>query len=216
MTPELGYKAGVSTFGPYKTIQAPAEYKNGAIGSAAETIRPPFNEFTPMGDGLASIDPVVGGLSGKTALILYTDGVSNKGTEPVAQAKALYDKYDPNLCIHVVSYADRAEGEDIVNAIRSLNSCSVAVDGKSLASQEALDKFARAVLYEERVPVVAPKPEPAPKPAPVVAKEVITFNLLFDFDKAEIKDEMIPSLEQAKLILEADPGASFVLSGHTD
>lgn len=216
VAPELGYKGGVSTFAPYSSFLAPTDYKTGSLGAAADTIQPPFNHFTPMGDGLADIDPVIAGLSGKTALILYTDGVSNQGSDPVAEAKSLYSKYAPNLCIHVVSYADKPEGEETVNAIRGLNSCSVPADGKSLASKEALEKFAGAVLYEEKVAVAPPPPKPKPKPAPVVAKEVITFNLLFDFDKAEIKDEMIPSLEQAKLILEEDSSASFILSGHTD
>jgi len=66
-----------------------------------------------------------------------------------------------------------------------------------------------------------PKPVPAPpppvaKPAPApVAKEIITFNLLFGFDKHDITDEMIPVLEQAKAILDEEPSATFMVSGHT-
>lgn len=217
VTPELGYQGGVSTFAPYKSFLAPAAYKKNSLGQAVDKVQPPFNHFTPMGDGLADIDPVIGGLSGKTALILYTDGVSNQGADPVAEARALYGKYDPNLCVHVVSYADTPEGEATIKAISALNSCSVVVDGKTLVSSDAQTRFAKAVLYEERAPAPVAKPSPPPAPAPVVvAKEVITFNLLFDFDKAEIKDEMIPSLEQAKLILDEDSTVSFVLSGHTD
>jgi OOP family OmpA-OmpF porin len=82
-------------------------------------------------------------------------------------------------------------------------------------------QFAKDVLYEERAPAPAPKPapKPVPVPAPVaapVAKEVVTFNLLFGFDKAAITDEMIPVLEQVKMILDEEPGTNFVLSGHTD
>ena len=68
----------------------------------------------------------------------------------------------------------------------------------------------------------APKKEPVPvpppvvqPPPPVVAKEIITFNLLFDFDKHNIKDEMIPALEQAKVVLNEDPETSFMVLGHT-
>ena len=71
----------------------------------------------------------------------------------------------------------------------------------------------------------APKPVPQPAPAPPVAKpapapvpvtkEIITFNLLFDFDKHDIKEEMIPVLEQAKSILDEDPVATFMVLGHT-
>ncbi|MCM2265137.1 MAG: OmpA family protein [Desulfuromonadales bacterium] len=71
-------------------------------------------------------------------------------------------------------------------------------------------------------PVVEkPAPAPPPPPAPVVvppapiAKEIITLNLLFDFDSAKIKDDMIPVLEQAKKILDEDPAATFMVMGHT-
>lgn len=221
VTPELGYNSAVAVFAPYKTVSQPATFKKGALAPAAAGVSPPFNTFTSMGDGLSAIDPIIGGLSGKTALILYTDGVSNSGSDPVAQAKNLYAKYGSNLCIHVVSYADNPAGEQTIAAIRELSGCSVAADAKSLASDAGMAQFAKDVLYEERMPAPAPKPAPKPVPVPApapapVAKEVVTFNLLFGFDKADITDEMIPVLEQVKMILDEEPDTDFVLSGHTD
>lgn len=213
VTPELGYTSAVATFAPYKAVSAPAPFKKGSLGPAAAGVSPPFNYMTPMGDGLTDVAPMIDKLSGKTALIMFTDGASNTGSDPVAEAKALYAKYGSNLCIHVVSYADTPQGEQIVSAIQGLSGCSVVADAKSLASEADMVAFAKAVLYEEK----QPEPAPAPKPAPAkVAKEVITFNLLFDFDKADIKDEMIPVLEQAKAILQEDSATDFVVSGHTD
>lgn len=219
VTPELGYTSSVQLFAPFKTVSAPATYKTGSLSAAVAGIVPPFNHMTPMGDGLSDISPVIGQLSGKTALILYTDGESNKGVDPVAEAKALYSKYGSNLCVHVVSYADTPLGQQTIDGIRALNGCSVVVEAKSLESDAAMTQFAKDVLYEEVQPapkpvaVVAPAPVPAPAP---VAKEVITFNLLFGFDKSAITDEMVPVLEQAKMILEEDSSVNFVVAGHTD
>jgi OOP family OmpA-OmpF porin len=211
--PELGYTSSVSLFAPYKTVSQPATYKTGSLGSAADSFTPAFNSFTTLGDGLMAVAPAT---AGKTALIMYTDGAWNAGVDPVAAAKNLYSQ-NPDLCIHVVSYADTPAGQQTVDAIKALSGCSVAVDAKSLESDAAMAQFAKDVLYEERKPAPkpAPKAAPAPKPAPV-AKEIITFNLLFDFDKANIKDEMIPVLEEVKMILKDDRGTDFVLSGHTD
>ena len=217
VTPELGYKSGVTAFAPYKSVSGATTYSTGSLGAAASGIKPPFNAETALGDGLAALDPEIGQLSGKTAVILFTDGVSNKGSDPVAQAKSLYGKYGNNVCIHVVSYADKSKGQEVVNGLKALNGCSVMVEGESLTSEAALNQFARAVLYEEVIPKPAPPPPPPPKPAPVpVAKEVVTFNLLFGFDKYAITDDMIPVLEQVKIILEEDSTTDFVLSGHTD
>lgn len=220
--PELGYTSAVSLFAPYKMASEPTTYKTGTLGSTAAEVVPPFNHMTTMGDGLANIDPVIGGLTGKTALILFTDGEANEGPDPVAEAKSLYDKYASNLCIHVVSYADTPVGQQTIDAIRALSGCTVVADHKSLASDAAMTKFAKDVLYDDVMPAPKPapvvmKPAPAPAPAPApVAKEIITFNLLFGFDKSAITEEMVPVLEQAKMILAEDPDTDFVVSGHTD
>jgi OOP family OmpA-OmpF porin len=211
--PELGYTSSVSLFAPYKTVSQPATYKTGSIGSAAESFKPAFNSFTTLGDGLQAVAPAT---SGKTALILFTDGAWNKGVDPVAAAKNLYSQ-NSDLCIHVVSYADTPAGQQTIDAIKALSGCSVVADAKSLESDAAMAQFAKDVLYEERKPAPKPAPKAAPAPAPApVAKEVITFNLLFDFDKSNIKDEMVPVLEEVKMILKDDSGTDFVLSGHTD
>ena len=63
-------------------------------------------------------------------------------------------------------------------------------------------------------PAPPPPPPPAPVPAPV-QKEIITLNLTFDYDKAAIKPEMLPVLEQALKILKDDSAAIFLVMGHT-
>jgi len=216
--PNLGYNSGVAAFAPFKTVSAPGPYMKGAVGSAATGFVPAFNHFTTMADGFTNIDPVIGQLSGKTALIVFTDGEWNEGGDPLPQAKALYGKYGSNLCIHVVSYADTPKGQQTIDAIRALSGCSVAADGKSLESDMAMAQFAKDVLYDEVTPqpVVVVVPPPPPVPEVVVVKEVITFNLLFGFDKYAITDEMIPVLEQAKAILEEDQSVNFIVAGHTD
>ena len=221
--PELGYKSSVALFAPFKTVSSLSEYKKGAIGESVSGRGLPFSHLTSVGEAFDKIDPVIGNLSGKTALILFTDGESNIGTDPVARAQVLYSKYANNLCIHVVSYANTPLGQKTIDGIRALSGCSLVVDGKSLADDAAMAKFAKDVLYDEvqpapvAKPVPAPAPAPAPKPAPApVAKEVITFNLLFGFDKSAITDEMVPVLEQAKMILQEDATVDFVISGHTD
>jgi outer membrane protein OmpA-like peptidoglycan-associated protein len=60
-----------------------------------------------------------------------------------------------------------------------------------------------------------PPPPVVKQPTPQVTKEIITFNLQFGFDKYKITDEMIPVLEQAKIILDEDPAATFLILGHT-
>jgi len=209
--PSLGYNSALFLFAPFDGKSQPARYNKAAMADAIDGIDSDFgifNRLTPMGDGLMDVDPVISGTSGKTALIIFTDGASNIGADPIAQAKALYAKYGDRLCIHVVSFADTAKGQMIIDEIRALSGCTVPADVTSLAGDAAMDNYVRDVFYE----MAASKPAP---PAPMEAA-VITFDLHFGFDKYQITDEMIPILEQAKMILEENPSAAYVIEGHTD
>jgi OOP family OmpA-OmpF porin len=148
-------------------------------------------------------------LTGKTAIVLLTDGESNVGADPIPAAQALYDQF-PEVCVHAISLADTEEGQRVIDGITGLSGCSASGDYNSLATQAGMEQFAQKVLYTEVIAAPAPEPEPA------VEKEVITFNLLFGFDKVQITDDMIPVLEQAQMILEDDPAAEFIVAGHTD
>ncbi|MDD3311357.1 OmpA family protein [Pseudodesulfovibrio sp.] len=212
--PALDYTAGMFLFAPFEAKAQPGAYNKAAMAKVIDGVATDFDIFnrkTPMGNGLMDLDPVLSGLSGKTALIIFTDGNSNIGADPVAQAKALYAKYGDKLCIHIVSYADVARGQMIIDQIRALSSCTVVADYASLAAAGAMDKYAKDVFYEE----VADAPAPAPAPAPVAVPS-ISFNLHFGFDKYQLTDEMIPVLEEAKAILDEYPNASFEVAGHTD
>lgn len=214
--PALGYNSAVLLFAPFEVQCAPKPYSEATVTAAVNAIDSDyqiFNRRTPMGAGLDDINPTIGKLSGKTALIIFTDGESNYGADPVAVAKNLYAKYGSNLCVHVVSYASTPEGQAVVDGIRAAFPCSVPADGATFADATALNKYAKDVFYAD---VAEPAPAPAPVVAPAPAKEVVSFNLNFGFDKYRITDEMIPVLEQAKMILDEDPAATYEISGHTD
>lgn len=212
--PALPYKAGAYTFAPYSTLQPMGMYNKSAMESGISGLSTDydiFNRQTPMGNGLTDLNDVLSGMSGKTAVIMFTDGRSNLGLDPVAEAKALYAKYGSNLCIHIVSYADTAMGKMIIDEIRALSSCSVVADGQGLMDRATRAAFVQDVFYD-MVTVAEPEPEPEPMPE----ETVITFRLNFGFDKYQITEEMVPTLEQVKLILQENPDVDVEVAGHTD
>ena len=218
--PELGYTAGVFTMAPFEEVAPLQTYQNGLLSSAAEDVDTGIGlrgRLSYIGRGLSGAEGKIETgmeegeeklpLPGKTAVLLFTDGDWNAGFNPVDVAKGLYDKHGDKICIHAVSLADTSRGQAVVDSITGLSDCSAGADFNSLATEAGMAQFAQKVLYDE----VA-----AAAPAPVMKKEVITFNLLFGFDKADITDDMIPVLEQVQLMVEEDPGANFIVAGHTD
>lgn len=219
---ELSYQAGLATFAPYAVKYGPTFYNRDQMDDAVMGINEDISIFgrrTNMTDGFNEITPLLGPTPKKAAVVLISDGEHNKGDSPVAAARSLYNAYSGQVCIHVVSFADSAGGQNLLDEIAGLNSCSVSVSGYDLLEDGAAMKmFVKDVLYVEQEVAEAPKPAPAPAPVPEpVFEEVITFrNVTFDFDSARIKDEMAPILEQAALIISERTGDTIVVEGHTD
>jgi OmpA-OmpF porin, OOP family len=170
------------------------------------------------------LDPVLAGMKGKTAIIMVTDGLANKGGDPVKEAQALQSKY-PGICFHVISLAqqpDDAQGAKINQQISQIGKCSSLVEVTQLAGNKAnQEKWVKDVFYEdvaEKVAAPAPPPPPPPPvvPAPAPTKKIVLRGINFDFDKANIKPEFTPVLDEGVDILKANPDVKVVIAGYTD
>ncbi len=65
-------------------------------------------------------------------------------------------------------------------------------------------------------PAPAPEPEVTPPPKPRVVEKVVLNAVLFDFDKAIIKPEFVPVLDEAVAIIKKYPGKKVIIEGNTD
>jgi OOP family OmpA-OmpF porin len=63
-------------------------------------------------------------------------------------------------------------------------------------------------------PPVAAAPAPAPAPAP--EKISMTLNVQFDFDKADVKEQYYPAIEEAVNFMKNNPESTTVIEGHSD
>ncbi|WP_018124563.1 OmpA family protein [Desulfovibrio oxyclinae] len=211
--PDLDYTAAIFCFAPFEARIQPTGYSTGAFADGIAALPDDFDIFdrnTPMGNGFMDLDPVLSGLSGKTAVIMFTDGNSNIGADPVMQAKALYAKYGSNLCLHIVSLATNDHGRMVIDQIRALDGCSVNAEVTQFFEPAFLSNYANNVFYKE----VQEEKKPEPMPAP--AAMTISFDLHFGFDKYKITDEMVPVLEEVKMLLDENKSLEFEIAGHTD
>ncbi len=151
--PELGYISTLDTLAPLKTYAEPAVYNSMAYGQAIDDIPTDILTWgfmgnpTPLGEGIAAMDSLIGAMTGSKALILVSDGGNNRGGDPIAAARALYEKHHPNLCIHVISLADTAKGQKRLDEIAALSSCSAATTYDELQNQDNRIAFVQNVFY---------------------------------------------------------------------
>lgn len=215
--PNLEYSAGVFTFAPFAKKfpeYGVAKYDREAVKKALSTLKTDqdiFGRLTPMGDGLNALAPTVDQMAKRLAVIVLSDGMSNLGSDPVAQARDMYAKHPGNVCFHVVSFADEAGGQKILDELAKLSGCSVQADGPTLIKDgAALDKFVRDVFFDV-VEIKVEKPVVKEK-----VEEVLTFRgITFDFDSAKIRKDMAPILDEAVKIIKTKKGARVVVEGHT-
>ncbi len=155
-------------------------------------------------------------MQGKTVIIIVTDGGANVGGDPVQAAKAIAAKA-PQVCFIVISVnPEGAQGKRVNDEIAKINNCSTVIDAREFAGNRAAqEKFVKNVFCEDvPEPVAAPPPPPPPvAPPPPPVKKIVLRGINFDFNKANIKPEFTPVLDEGVDILKANPGVTLALSG---
>lgn len=198
--PELGYKGSLYLAAPFQQVMAPTVFEQQKFATAIKSIpgnQEIYGRRTPLGLGIHNLDAVLAGMSGKTAIILLSDGEENMCTNPVLEAKALADKYQ--VCFHVVSFADSKAGKATLDQISALGNCCKADGPALLKDPAAMEEFVKCVFYDE------------------AAEEMIVLRgINFDFDKYNIKSEFVPVLNEAATILTDHPNINIIIGGHTD
>ena len=135
MVPELGYQGGLYTFAPYGAVVNQGPWVRSTLAAGVDSLKDnleTFARFTPMGDGIQAHNGIISQMTPRAAVILVSDGESNRGISPISP-----------------------EGQATLDAIAALNACSVSVKAIDLLkSDAAVDKFVGDVFCQERVAVV--------------------------------------------------------------
>ncbi len=143
--------------------------------------------------GLMKLEHLLG-LPGRTEVFLFSDGnhstVPELETEPLVQARKLAQQYD--VCFTIVSSATSAGAKKLLADIAAVNSCSQVVDFDTVFDHP---EHLLGRLYM--------RPSAFP-------------DILFDFDRADIRPRDRKTLDRLGRFLQEHPDTYVVLSGFTD
>jgi OOP family OmpA-OmpF porin len=216
--PELGYDGSVTVFAPDRSLIGPTEFNRSSFGQTIEGMPETgriFGNRTPLGDSIMQLDGVLSRSSGKTAVLIVSDGESNIGMDALEAAKTMHGKY-PDVCFHSVSLADSKRGKAILENISQLNDC-VYADGSKLASDPAaMDRFARDVFYTVRVQDVVVEEVVAVEAVAVVPEVVELKTVHFEFDKYDLTPMAQMTLDENAETLRKNSDMKVVIQGNTD
>jgi OOP family OmpA-OmpF porin len=204
--PDLGWQAGLyphwkgglwlhgsrMAFKPYYELK---RFDQAAYGKAIEQL--PVKPTGPpmIQRGLMKLESLLG-LSGRTEVFIFSDGKHSTAPElepdPLKQAKILVEKYD--VCFTIVSSATTEEGIKLLDDIAAVNGCSQVID----------------------FDIVFDNPEHLFGKLYMDTEQHGFNNVLFDFDKSDVKAEFKPALDKLGQFLLDNPKSYVVLSGFCD
>ena len=124
---------------------------------------------TDLSDGISDSNNDLKQVSGKTAVIIFSDGGKSKDIDPLAAAASMKEMYGENVCIYTVLLGDDPDGKATMEEIAAQGRCGFAtlasnlymrplIECDTLNTGKGMGDFAASVFLEKYAP-----PPPPPK-----------------------------------------------------
>ncbi len=157
-------------------------------------------------------------LAGKSAVIVFTDGLEMP--KAVASAQAMKSAMRDNICIYAVQIGNDPEGTALLQQVVKAGECGALVNAKDVETPAGMAAFVEKVFLgpppppppaAPAAPVVVPPPAVAPPAVPEKLEAIY-----FDFDKYVIKPEGRDALKRNADWLQQNPDRKIVVEGNCD
>jgi len=182
------------------------------------------------------------GLSGShNAVFIISDGL-DIDEKALVSARKLKDKYGTSICLYTIHVGDAPEGKEVLQKISEIGGCGLYSGYKGLLTSAGMADFVENEFFTKK-PEKVVKAAPAPVVTAVVKKDTdkdgvyddkdqcpgtpygakvnvigcwTLDDVLFDFNKSDIKPETYPMIDNVVAILKENPLMNVTLEGHTD
>ena len=213
--PDLSYQAGLYEYtnnetlaGTFKAIYPMQAYDRERFGAAIDQLPEKGQGPTMLQAGLHGLRKVVAGLSGKTVVIMFTDGTSSvvRGTKKPLQIAQEIVK-DQDVCFYLISSATEAVNEQLLASVSKVNACSRVIPLTAFMDNPLY--LSGALFTVKTSSYVRLKPT-----TQVVG--VVADNILFDYNSPAIRSEYNEKLDMLGDYLQKNPDAYVVAGGFAD
>jgi OOP family OmpA-OmpF porin len=151
--PEMAYKGGLRTFGQGDCLpKGDTSLIYGMTPFARSDLAGAINKIqctggnSPLDDAINAAAPELTKLSGKTAMIVISDGLQMENAPNAAAAikKAMGD----NLCIYTIQIGDSPVGKQLLESVAKAGGCGFAVNADDIASSVGMADFVEKVFLK--------------------------------------------------------------------
>lgn len=168
---DFDVNAGMRVFGPGSPekglVAGMSKYSQAGIADAVGNLGG-TDGVTNLSTAITSGSKDLSGLSGDSAIIIFSDGLNNVA-DPVAAAAAMKETYGDKVCIYTVLIGNDPQGKMTMEQIAEAGKCGFATDANNLHSRilsegcteinfvDGMADFVTAVFLEKAPMAPAPK-----------------------------------------------------------
>jgi OOP family OmpA-OmpF porin len=213
--PDLGYQAGLYIYtdhetlvGTFKEVYGMQPYDRDRFAAAIDQLPEQGQGGTTLNAGLSPLRKVVAGLSGKTAVIMFTDGKITRlrGTKmPLQIAQEI--ARDNDVCFYLISSATEEMNAQMLESVTQVNACSRVIP---IAAFMDNPQYLSGALFVVRTTSYT-RLKPMTQTVGVFVDDV-----LFDFDSSVLRSEYNAKLDELGDYLVKNPDAFLVVGGFAD
>jgi OOP family OmpA-OmpF porin len=193
--PDLGYNFGLYLYTPFTPVYPMQPYNRDKFRQAINSLPPePDQGPKELQKALLEVGKMLPTLSGRTVVFVFTDGriTDVPGKSPEAICEELAKKHD--VCFYIISTADDWASEKVAQDLVPANFCSRVIPFAAFMNRPNYNTGALWTLK--------PK-DPAD-------------NILFEFDKYEVRKEFFGKLDILGAFLTKNPRTYVVVAGYAD
>ncbi|MCG6880339.1 MAG: OmpA family protein [Deltaproteobacteria bacterium] len=192
------------------------------------------NGESPLNLALDAAGQDLSSAQGNIAIVVFTDANEEVMNYDAVKKSAmnLKSQYGDRICIYPVLIGDDKESANFLSQIAEIGGCGFMVKGDDVASSQGMADFVTNVFLAKAPPVAEvvcvdddgdtvcaefDKCPGTPKGAKVNQFGCwVIGDVLFDFDKSNIKPEFYGELDEVARVFEMNPGLQVEVQGNTD
>ena len=147
--PALKLNDGLRVFGTQMArIYGMTSYSKADLDAAIDSVKR-AEGLTPIGTALNAATDDLESVTGKTAVILVSDGIEDPKTGPVEAIQNMKNKYGDNVCIYPILVGHNPQGETIMNQIATAGECGFAVNAQDIVTAPDMAEYVTNVFLEK-------------------------------------------------------------------
>jgi OOP family OmpA-OmpF porin len=217
--PDVTLNGGLRTLGQNyadfdvtKLVYGMAKYDADSLEGVIRNLSTPYGD-SPLEAAILAAGNDLKGLQGRSALVIFSDGV-DMGDASVKAAANVKSQYGDKLCIYTVLIGNDKQGAKVLEQISKAGQCGISVKGDDLADDSAMNNFVERIFLAHKKGVM--KEAAVQREAP--ASKEVSIGLLVEFDTgmAIVKPKYNNEIKKVADFMKEYPDANAVIEGHTD